>query len=183
MGSQMIQIIILAGIALFLVLRLRNVLGTREGFEKPSEPLPAPARRSERPFEVIDGDGPDLDIADFAEPDSETGKALAAMKRIDRRFTVADFTHGARQAYEMLVMAYEKGDLDTLRQFLAANAEPASFQPMARRWLVRLLEERKPPLTDFATASQVIAGVEEGTWPPSKALDPLLRAARGQRLG
>ena len=50
MGSQMIQIIILAAIALFLVLRLRNVLGTREGFEKPSEPVPAPSRRPERPF-------------------------------------------------------------------------------------------------------------------------------------
>ena len=37
MGSQMIQIIILAAIALFLILRLRNVLGTREGFEKPHE--------------------------------------------------------------------------------------------------------------------------------------------------
>lgn len=127
MGSQMIQIIILAGIALFLVLRLRNVLGTREGFEKPSEPVGAPARRSERPFEVIDGGGPDLDIADFAEPDSDTGKALAAMKRVDRRFTVAEFTHGARQAYEMLVMAYEKGDLDMLRQFLA----PEVFEPFA----------------------------------------------------
>ena len=45
MGSQMIQIIILAAIALFLILRLRNVLGTREGFEKPQEmPGPAPAR-------------------------------------------------------------------------------------------------------------------------------------------
>ena len=41
MGSQMIQIIILAGIALFLILRLRNVLGTREGFEKPPEVAPA----------------------------------------------------------------------------------------------------------------------------------------------
>ena len=45
MGSQMIQIIILAGIALFLIFRLRNVLGTREGFEKPAE-TPAPCRRA-----------------------------------------------------------------------------------------------------------------------------------------
>lgn len=133
MGSQMIQIIILAGIALFLVLRLRNVLGTREGFEKPSEPLSAPARRAERPFEVIDGGGPDLDIADFAEPDSDTGKALAAMKRLDRRFTVADFTHGSRQAYEMLVMAYEKGDLDTLRQFLAPEVYDSFAAAIAAR--------------------------------------------------
>lgn len=66
---------------------------------------------------------------------------------------------------------------------LAADAEPACFQLMARRWLVRLLEEQKPQLRDFAIATQVIAGVEDGTWPSSKARDPLLRAARGQRLG
>ena len=50
MGSQMIQIIILAGIALFLILRLRNVLGTREGFEKPQETAgPAAAAPRDRP--------------------------------------------------------------------------------------------------------------------------------------
>ena len=46
MGSQMIQIIILAGIALFLILRLRNVLGTREGFEKPPGDAAAPCRHA-----------------------------------------------------------------------------------------------------------------------------------------
>lgn len=121
MGSQMIQIIILAAIALFLVLRLRSVLGTREGYEKPTEPLPQPARRDRPAFDVIEGGGPDRDISDFIEPESDAGKALAEMKRVDRAFTVAQFTHGARQAYEMLVMAYEKGDLDTLRQFLAPD--------------------------------------------------------------
>ena len=35
MGSQLVQIIVLAGVALFLVLRLRSVLGTREGYEDP----------------------------------------------------------------------------------------------------------------------------------------------------
>ncbi len=122
MGSQMIQIIVLAGIALFLILRLRGVLGTREGYEKPTEVANTGSpRRGERPFEVIDGGGVDLDIADFAEPDSEIGKALAAMKRVDRNFNVTEFTHGARQAYEMIVMAYETGDLETLRQFLSTD--------------------------------------------------------------
>ncbi len=115
----MIQIIVLAAIALFLVLRLRSVLGTREGYEKPTERLPTPVPRERPAFDVIDGGGPDRDISDFIEPDSDAGKALAEMKRVDRSFTVAQFTHGARQAYEMLVMAFEKGDLDTLRQFLA----------------------------------------------------------------
>lgn len=128
MGSQMIQIIILAAIALFLILRLRNVLGTREGYEKPTEISgPAPQRRRERPFEVIDGGSVDPDIADFAEVDGPTGQALAAMKRVDRNFSVGEFTHGARAAYEMIVMAYENGDLETLRKFLS----PEVYGPFA----------------------------------------------------
>lgn len=128
MGSQMIQIIILAAIALFLVLRLRSVLGTRDGFEK-KPPLPAPAQPSarERSFEVIEGGGPDPDIADFIDADSSAGQALAAMKKADQNFGVHDFTHGARQAYEMIVMAYENGDLDTLRDLLA----PEVYEPFA----------------------------------------------------
>jgi predicted lipid-binding transport protein (Tim44 family) len=125
MGSQMIQIIILAAIALFLILRLRNVLGTREGYEKPQE-MTGPVRpRRERSFEVIEGGSADPDIADFIEPDTPAGQALAAMKRVDPNFNVAEFAHGARTAYEMLVMAYENGEVDTLRQYLA----PEVFQP------------------------------------------------------
>ena len=44
MNSALIQLLVLAGVAIFLILRLRNVLGTREGFEKP--PLPMPGRAS-----------------------------------------------------------------------------------------------------------------------------------------
>ena len=128
MGSQMIQIIILAAIALFLILRLRNVLGTREGFEKPRElPGGGPVRRRERPFEVIEGGSADPDIADFVDAETPAAEALAEMKRIDRDFSVAEFSHGARAAYEMIVMAYENGDLETLRQFLS----PEVYEPFA----------------------------------------------------
>ncbi len=129
MGSQMIQVIILAGIALFLVLRLRNVLGTREGFEKSAESAKSvTSRRSDRSFEVIDGGTVDPDIADHIDADSEAGKALAEMKRVDRDFSVTDFTHGARQAYEMILMAYENGDIETLRQYLS----PEVYDPFAQ---------------------------------------------------
>lgn len=120
MGSQMIQIIVLAGIALFLILRLRNVLGTREGFEKPRElPGSTPSRRRDHSFEVIEGGTVDHDITDFVEADSAPGQALAAMKQVDPDFSVAEFSHGARSAYELIVMAYENGDLDILREHLA----------------------------------------------------------------
>ena len=126
MGSQMIQIIILAAIALFLILRLRSILGTREGYEKSHEVSGGgPARRRDRSFEVIEGGSADPDIADFVDPDSDAGKALVDMKRVDHNFNVADFSHGARAAYEMIVMAYENGDVDTLRQYLT----PEVFEP------------------------------------------------------
>lgn len=128
MGSQMIQIVILAAIALFLVLRLRSVLGTRDGFEKPpGVPAPNAPQRRDRSFEVIEGGGPDPDIADFTDAEGAAGKALAAMKRVDPSFSVHEFSHGARQAYEMIVMAYENGDLDTLREFLS----PEVYAPFA----------------------------------------------------
>ena len=38
MNSSLIQLLVLAGIAVFLILKLRSVLGTRDGFEKPPRP-------------------------------------------------------------------------------------------------------------------------------------------------
>jgi len=35
MNSSLIQLLVLAGIAVFLIIKLKNVLGTRGGFEKP----------------------------------------------------------------------------------------------------------------------------------------------------
>jgi len=134
MGSQMIQIIILAGIAIFLVLRLRSVLGTRDGFEKPPGTTASPvAQRRDRAFEVIEGGGPDPDIADFVDVDGPAGTALAAMKRIDPSFNVHEFSLGARQAYEMIVMAYESGDIETLREFLSPEVYAPFAEAIAER--------------------------------------------------
>jgi hypothetical protein len=58
MSSAVIQLLVLAGIAIFLILRLRNVLGTREGFEKPPVPMGGEGegrRGGRRDFEVIEG--------------------------------------------------------------------------------------------------------------------------------
>jgi hypothetical protein len=41
MNSSLLSLLVLAGIAIFLILRLRSVLGTRDGFEKPQvRPMP-----------------------------------------------------------------------------------------------------------------------------------------------
>lgn len=118
MNSALIQILVLAGIAVFLILRLKSVLGTREGFEKPPVPLQDSSVRSSRPdFEVIEG-GPDRDITDHVDEKSAAAEALTKMKSADPSFNVSDFLQGARGAYEMILMGFENGDLDELKPFL-----------------------------------------------------------------
>lgn len=122
MEPAVIQLLILAGIAVFLILRLRAVLGSRDGFEKTplprqdagSEPAPKPR------FEVIDG-GPDTDIIDHVPAGSVAAKALARMKAVDPEFTVGEFLQGARGAYEMILMAFESSDMDSILPFLSRD--------------------------------------------------------------
>lgn len=133
MNSPMLQLLVLAGIAVFLILRLRNVLGTREGFEKPPVIEPGPARRTGGPeFEVIEG-GPDYDITDHVPEDSDAAKALADMKRIEPSFNVSDFIGGARGAYELIVMGYEEGNLAEIEPFLTEEIYESFVDGVAAR--------------------------------------------------
>jgi predicted lipid-binding transport protein (Tim44 family) len=132
MNSPLIQLLVLAGIAVFLILRLRNVLGTRDGFEPGPSQTPLPDRRKSREFEVIEG-GPDLDITDHVDEGTSAAKALAEMKRIEPGFSVTDFLGGARGAYEMIVMGYENGDLDAIKPFLAEDIYDSFVDGVAAR--------------------------------------------------
>lgn len=120
MSSAIIQLLVLAGIAVFLILRLRSVLGTREGFEKPPVKLPDAQRRERPDFEVIEG-GPDRDIIDHVKEGSDAAQALAAMKLVEPDFSVGEFLQGARGAYEMILMAFEKGEIESIEPFLGED--------------------------------------------------------------
>ncbi|WP_341367757.1 Tim44/TimA family putative adaptor protein [Yoonia sp. BS5-3] len=124
MNSPLIQLLVLAGIAVFLIIRLRGVLGTREGFEKPAVTRPDPDRRRTPEFDVIDG-GPDLDITDHVSEGSAAATALAAMKRTDPSFNVGEFLGGARGAYEMILMAFENSDLESIKPFISDDVYEA----------------------------------------------------------
>ena len=132
MESPLIQILVLAGIAVFLILRLKSVLGTREGFEKPA-PQQMPTADKRRPdFEVIEG-GPDRDITDYVDEGSLQADALAAMKRADPSFQVQDFVQGARGAYEMILMGFENGDLNEIQPFLAEDVYESFVDAVSQR--------------------------------------------------
>ncbi len=122
MNSSLIQLLVLAGIAIFLILKLRSVLGTRDGFEKPPVPLEDVRPQVKRNFDVIEG-GPDRDITDHVADGTPVAKALSAMKQAEPGFAVTPFLEGARGAYEMILMAFEKGELDRIRPFLSDDVE------------------------------------------------------------
>ncbi len=132
MNSPMIQLIVLAAIALFLIFRLKNVLGTRDGFEGPPRTMQrAPAETRAAP-EIVEA-GPDHDIYDHVPEGSDAGAALAQMKQIEPDFSVTEFLQGARSAYEMILMAFERGDMSSVEGFLGAEVRETFEQVIAAR--------------------------------------------------
>ena len=106
-----VDLVLFGMIAVFLVLRLRSILGRRQGFEGTPE---APARRPAAP--VIDGHAeppasPDRPLPD---PASETGHALLAMQAMDLAFSPAAFLAGAEHAFRLIVTAFAAGDREKL---------------------------------------------------------------------
>lgn len=135
MSSAIIQLLVLAGVAIFLILRLKNVLGTRDGFEPPRPAVngvDSAAKRKRDGFEVIEG-GPDLDITDHVKEGSDAAKALAAMKAAEPSFNVGEFLQGAGSAYEMILMGFERGDINTLKPYLGEEVYETFVDVIAKR--------------------------------------------------
>ncbi len=124
MNNALVQLLVLAAVAIFLILRLRNVLGTRDGYEPPKAPQ-APGPRPVADIVDIQPNQNDTDITDHAEPGSATAEALAAMKRAEPSFEVGPFLSGAKSAYEMILMAFEHGDVSEMRPFLSPEVASA----------------------------------------------------------
>jgi predicted lipid-binding transport protein (Tim44 family) len=122
-NGSVIDILIFAGIAIFLVFRLRSVLGRRTGEERerpnPFDNVPVlPFRQGPadqaglRPALVIDNDS--------TLPQSLDAK-LARVHAADPAFEEKHFIAGARAAFQMIVSAFAAGDLATLRPLLSSH--------------------------------------------------------------
>jgi predicted lipid-binding transport protein (Tim44 family) len=140
MNSSLIQLLVLAGIAVFLILKLRAVLGTREGYEKPRVTLDTPRAPSKQAAPI---DGQDHDITDNTAAGSAAAAALAAMKQAEPSFAVGEFLRGARSAYEMILMAFERGEIDSIRPFLADEVEASFEQAINARDRIGKITEAK----------------------------------------
>jgi predicted lipid-binding transport protein (Tim44 family) len=116
-GGFPIDLILFGMIAAFLVLRLRSILGKRQGFERPPEPMGRPDLR------VVDDVPPPPPPIPSArplpDPASPVGRTLVAMRSVDSNFAPEGFLQGAEAAFRMIVTAFAAGDRETLRPLLS----------------------------------------------------------------
>ena len=116
----MIEVLILAAIALFVLSRLYVALGRDdgppEGRSRVRQPSPMPDQPTAEPQPVQDDA--------FANREDEprfTGPAAGGLEeiyRVDSSFEPRGFLQGARAAYEMIVEAFANGERDVLRPLL-----------------------------------------------------------------
>lgn len=116
-GFQAIDIIFFAVVAVFLILRLRSVLGRRTGTER-EPPRDWQAPRETAPDNVIDLARARKPATEPL-PDGPLAPGVAAIRSVDPSFSLDDFLLGARAAFEMIVEAFAAGDKQGLRPLLA----------------------------------------------------------------
>ncbi|MCW8952724.1 MAG: Tim44/TimA family putative adaptor protein [Rhodospirillales bacterium] len=138
-GFQFIDIILFAMIAAFIVLRLRSVLGRRDGtdgshvdpFRKP--PQREKDREDDNVVQLPDRSAEDGQAAPFdndeapAEPQTPLAAGLTQIKVADPSFDDRAFIGGAQGAFAMILDAFAKGDRKVLGPLLS-NEVMANFE-------------------------------------------------------
>ena len=111
-----IDILIFAAIALFLIFRLRSILGNRDGFEqkRPEQSAFDASVQTEN-----DNSAPKKIVPLRANNPLANGEGLEAVRRADSSFKDDEFMQGAASAFSFILQAFADGDLATLRRLLA----------------------------------------------------------------
>jgi len=115
-GFNVLEILLLAMVAGFIVLRLRSVLGRRTGAEPRRPPMAGQPGAERAPGNVIPLPGRPAPAPETFEGPAAAG--LGKIRSADPAFNPGDFLNGAKGAYEMIVTAFAKGDIATLRSLL-----------------------------------------------------------------
>jgi predicted lipid-binding transport protein (Tim44 family) len=119
-GFQFIDIILFALVAGFLILRLRSVLGRRDGHQGPAQdPFRPPPAKEKAEADVVR-------LPERGEPapapDQAPGSLQAGVTQIkiaDPSFKEDEFLSGAGVAFEMILTAYVAGDSAALKPLLS----------------------------------------------------------------
>ena len=143
--------IIFAALALFVVWKLRSVLGTRADHEqdpdrnipnRPNRPGPAsqngnvvqlPGTASERAEGAAIRQNDEERWAGLAQPGSPVWEGLDQLDKAEGGFDAHTFAEGAKGAYEMIVSAFAAGDRSTLQNLLSSEVMESFGQVISER--------------------------------------------------
>ncbi len=127
-GLPFFDIILFAMIAAFLVLRLRSVLGRRDGHKgRHRNPFARSLPEEQADEKVVhlpnardaDADTEAAAVGDDAEGDLAAG--FREIKAADSGFEPTEILSGARIAFELVLSAYASGDTEALKPLLSAE--------------------------------------------------------------
>lgn len=132
MGGNMefFDIILFAMLAVFLVYRLRGVLGKRTGHERQerhgADAFLSPDEQSDASADAGRGGADNIislpdrsEDEEALEPETPLGAAFAQIRALDRSFDPDEFINGAQAAFEMILQAFTEGDGKTLNTLLS----------------------------------------------------------------
>jgi len=146
-----IPTLIVIGVAILVLLRLRQVLGTRVGHERPpveqnkAEPAPETKAAADivtlrpRPQDAARVDEEvrqrklAAEIEQFAAGDKELADGFNAIVAADPTFSPKTFLEGAKAAYEMVLTAFAQGDRKTLKNLLEKDVYDGFEHAMSGR--------------------------------------------------
>ena len=109
---QFFDIIVFAVIAVFIIYRLRSVLGKRTGFQKDTNQQELNKKESEPNKDQI----PQL---------KENEKKLEIIYKQINSFDHKTFIEGAKKAFEIIITAFNKGDKNTLKNLVSKSVYEA----------------------------------------------------------
>lgn len=114
-GFQFIDIILLAMVAGFLILRLRSTLGRRTGHEQGQENF-----SSKKVVSLSKSDQTNVfDDENQSLSENKINTGLNEILEHEPNFDMDEFKEGALKAFEMIINAFAKKDMDSLSSLLS----------------------------------------------------------------
>jgi predicted lipid-binding transport protein (Tim44 family) len=169
-------LIAFAALAVFVIWKLRSVLGMRVDRETPPPARFAPRPPAPATLAPLPGAAPVAETparpsgAERWEGVAEKGVASAwsgldAVAAADPSFDGKAFLSGARRAYDLIVTAFAKGDRETLKPLLSQDVFDGFSSEIARREREGETMETAVVAIDSATvdSAQAVAGRNEVT--------------------
>lgn len=121
MSYQLIEFVILFAIAAVVLYKLRSVIGTRTGYEPPPGGMASEGAGPSTGMATMNDEDDEIEAAAVRGLSDDAREALQAIRKVEPDFSLEEFLHGARHAYEMILMAYEEGDRATLQDLLTPD--------------------------------------------------------------